>query len=572
MSNSRALNSLKLRMQTARFNSSVIDLHYFKEMPDNLISYLLRLDNNSFYNYIFFITLLNEKHLLIGNSEEIIRLSNIFISKMQSLSTKTLMLLLINTNLLEHKQLMEFSSILLQITAKDKLKAIYDILVSSYLYNLNIVSIVSFIKEVRNRYQLESLVKIIENPEIRNNKNYGAFVELILKNSQNKNLLLIAKALNDSDFLGYSKSLNLLRTYLLKAKTNEQAELIYDVITNKSMVRSFYLEKVLGTILRNDTKEYLPYLKIIIAEKRYLSDCTFDNILTTLFKATSKVQMEMTIDLLEYPELVDKEDDLYYLLEVTLKINNNFTRTAINRFIEKTIRSENFDFLDFNNITLIDGILKSTENYQALCIANISDYILDFKYVGSLVEEILSIQDPVLIHYITILLTTTNIKELPDFFEIIKELKNCKNEYQMKAIVAILMQEKVIESKRYLQFMNLINKGKQDQVESILKIISNTNNLLDSVLKEFFEDIIMEFDFDKLDLMTIIILNYSYLGIEKAKELILKLKNTTKKDYKETISQIKNELESISYGHSYQVGGIPNNNKRVKNKTKIYES
>ena len=202
MSNSRALNSLKLRMQTARFNSSVIDLHYFKEMPDNLISYLLRLDNNSFYNYIFFITLLNEKHLLIGNSEEIIRLSNIFISKMQSLSTKTLMLLLINTNLLEHKQLMEFSSILLQITAKDKLKAVYDILVSSYLYNLNIVSIVSFIKEVRNRYQLESLVKIIENPEIRNNKNYGAFVELILKNSQNKNLLLIAKALNDSDFLG----------------------------------------------------------------------------------------------------------------------------------------------------------------------------------------------------------------------------------------------------------------------------------------------------------------------------------------------------------------------------------
>lgn len=93
------------------------------------------------------------------------------------------MLLLINTNLLEHKQLMEFSSILLQITAKDKLKAVYDILVSSYLYNLNIVSIVSFIKEVRNRYQLESLVKIIENPEIRNNKNYGAFVELILKNS-----------------------------------------------------------------------------------------------------------------------------------------------------------------------------------------------------------------------------------------------------------------------------------------------------------------------------------------------------------------------------------------------------
>ena len=216
-------------------------------------------------------------------------------------------------------------------------------------------------------------------------------------------------------------------------------------------------------------------------------------------------------------------------------------------------------------MTLIEGILKSNEDYQALCLANSSPYLFNFPFVSSIVEEIITQKNPIFVHAITILLSIPNISELPNLFAIINELKKVKNEYQMKAIIAILMQEKVIKSNKYIQYIKLIIKAKKDQIDSILEIISSMENLFDPQLEKFLEDVTMEFDFDKLELITIIILNYPFLGVTKAKELILKLKNTTRKNYKEIINQVKRELESIDYGHSYQVGG----NYQTKKKKKV---
>ena len=570
MSNNNLLKSLMLRMQNERFNPNIINCRYFKELPNNLINSLLRLNRNDFRQYVLFISLLKEKHLLACNSENLIRLSNIFIFKMRFLSTKYLMNLLVKTNLLNHPQLIEFSSILLQIETNDKLKAISNILTSSQdVCNLNIVSIISFVKRVKNYQQLESLVQIIKNPVIRKHKNYLDFVELILNNPQNSNLDLIAMALNNNVFSKHPKVINLLQ-FLLKSQTKEQAELIYEIIINESMLKSFYLEKVLGTIMRDDTAEYFPYLRKIIIEKKYLSDAIFDKVLNTLFKANSKIQMQTVLDILKHQELLDKEDDLYYLLETTLKIDKGFKRIAFNSFIEKVVSLDNFDFLNSTNMTLIEGILKSSKDYQAFALANSSCYLEKFPFVSSIVEEIIKEESPIVVHGISILLSIPNISELPNLFAIINELKKVKNEYQMKAIIAILMQEKVIKSNKYIQYIKLIIKAKKDQIDSILEIISSMENLFDPQLEKFLEDVTMEFDFDKLELITIIILNYPFLGVTKAKELILKLKNTTRKNYKEIINQVKRELESIDYGHSYQVGG--NSQTKKKKKVLAFES
>ena len=86
MNNNNLLKSLMLRMQNERFNPNIINCRYFKELPNNLINSLLRLNRNDFRQYVLFISLLKEKHLLACNSENLIRLSNIFIFKMRFLS------------------------------------------------------------------------------------------------------------------------------------------------------------------------------------------------------------------------------------------------------------------------------------------------------------------------------------------------------------------------------------------------------------------------------------------------------------------------------------------------------
>ena len=71
--NNNLLKSLMLRMQNERFNPNIINCRYFKELPSNLINSLLRLNRNDFRQYVLFISLLKEKHLLACNSENLIR-------------------------------------------------------------------------------------------------------------------------------------------------------------------------------------------------------------------------------------------------------------------------------------------------------------------------------------------------------------------------------------------------------------------------------------------------------------------------------------------------------------------
>ena len=561
------LKSLVLRMQKERFNSNIINYNYFKELPKNLVDALLKLNSNDFCQYIFFIHTLKENHLLACNSENLIKLSNMFIFKMRSSSTRYFMDLLIKTNLLNHNQLIEFSSLFLQINVNDKLKAISNILMSSSdICNLNIINIVFYIKMTKNYQQLKSLVQIIKNPEIRKHKDYQEFIDIVLNNSQNTNLNLMSLALNNKVFLKHPKALNLLRNFLIKDITKEQANLIYTIITNEAMLKSFYLEKVLRTIMRDDTVEYFPYLKKVITWKKYLSDAIFDKVLDTLFKSSSNVQMQTVLDILSQQALLDREDDLYYLLEESLKIDSGFKRIAFNSLISNVISQDNFTFLDSANMTLIEGILKSSKDYQAFALANSSCYLEKFPFVSSIVEEIIKEENPIVVHGISILLSIPNIAELKDLFVVINELKKVKNEYQVKSIMVILSQEKIIKANKYLKYIQLILKSKMDQIDSILEIVSNIENLFDPQLDEFLEILTEEFDFTKLELMTLIILNYQSLDKNMAKELILKLKNTSKKEYKETIEEIKSKLESIDYGQSYQVG---ENSKSSNKKKKV---
>lgn len=554
------------RIKRLGFNDSVSEILYFRELPNSLIRLIMSLDKQDFINYISFVVRLKRNLLLIGNEEKLIRITNMIILNMKSYSTRTLMDLISNTNILEHKQLFDFSALLLQLTNEYKINAIYEVIFN--IKNLNKVSIIKLIqmvKRVKNNFQLKELVKLLLRSDIRKHKYFINFTEMILKNPDNINYLYINKCLNCDELLNHKDVLTLLYKYLMTAKTNEEVNLIYTIITNEAMLKSSYLYKLLDTLKDNYSKNYLSSIKEIVLLKDKINDYSFDLILTNLFKTKNDLQKTAILLVLKYDNLLSDSIQLSYVLNKCLNINYRFQLDSLEIILEIILKQDSFDFYQENIMLMIETIIANgnqgnnkIKDYQALALVKSFDYLINSKDIYNLIQYIKNL-DEVICYYVPIVLSINGIQELKEFYQILDEICKTKTENKIKAIIYLLKKEDIIKANNCLKLIYLINQMDDYFVSNFIKVVYSLSNLQDKNLMKILEVFALETDFDRHDALVIIISNYELLGSQKTLNYVNSIKDKEKKGCKEVLKKMKEELTDLV-----------DNDTKMNNNTKKY--
>lgn len=545
--NRRILEPFFNRMKNERFKESVCEIEYFKNLPNNLIRLLLGLDKESFNRYIIFIAKLNNKNLIVGSSDILISISQMLVIKMKSPNTEFLINLLVSTNILHNKNIVAFSSMLLQMEDLNKINALKTIFSRlKYLDVANIINYLGIINRCKNQMQLNLLVKLLSNNELRNHKHFNYLIEMFLRYPNNINLVVIEKCLHNNNLLENRNCLFILKKYLLNATDEKEVKFISEIITNPEMLNSRYLINVLDIVSSKENKNYYLVIQKLVNEKKFLTDSVFECLLNSIFKVKNKLQLQAILSLLNYPELLRDELQTAFMVEKYLLITKKYQFIALDRLLEKTSCLENFDLYKTNNIRIIQAIFETEEDYKAYCLANSSQDIIDYKYAGTIIKTISNTTNPLICRYITLLLAIENLKESDNFLKIFDSLLKCSDESQMAAIVTLSKQEKVIKFDNYLKIFEIINNCQKSQIIAIIKIIDSFENLNQIVLFKYLFNILSENNINKIEVLTEIIVNHQLLGEAKTFDYIALVKNKENDEYKKVLEDLKKEFQTLN--------------------------
>ena len=315
---------------------------------------------------------------------------------------------------------------------------------------------------------------------------------------------------------------------------------------NPEFINSRSLIKFLDLIINPENRKYYPLFKRIASQKHNIKDSVFEYLLNSIFKAQNNLQIEAIMSLLNYPELLNEEIQLTFIVEKYLLITKKYQFIALDRLLEKTICLENFDLYNADNHKIIKAIMETSEDYKAYCLANSSQYILNYQYSSTIIEAILNTNNSLICNYITLLLSIENIKESDNFFKIFDSLFKCHNEIQMKAIITLAKDEKIVNSNNYLKLFNIIEKCNEQQIARVLKIINTFDNIEDEILFKYLFNILSEKNNSKIDILEEVIVNHEILGQEKTFEYIALLKNSEKDDYKNVLETLRKEFQELN--------------------------
>ena len=229
------------------------------------------------------------------------------------------------------------------------------------------------------------------------------------------------------------------------------------------------------------------------------------------------------------------------MIEIIYKTKQDFKLDSILKYAYSSDLNNSLLEEDKNDF-IIKNIINSSKNYQAMCLVLVSKYINDSDKKDFVVSAILQSKSAVLCNYIYSFVSIPNILENGAFTKALKEMSVAKYDFQIKGIMEASQIFLVSRSEAASAVFKLINNCKKaKQVEVILNVLRNCPVFLEELEFNLLLSIIETKNDNKLMLLQEILLSYNDLGYTQTKELIYKVLNYNKSDFKEKYGNMKFE-------------------------------
>ena len=201
-------------------------ISFIKKMNEGLLESLINLDDYDFNYYLSFMYKIYLKNNL-NYQDKLIKITSLLIPKLGSVNANSLVDILVNTNLIEYKDIVKFTSIVLnikEINRIDKLvDIIYDLDIKDSCFNIIFNSIINSKSDIERDFILSlTNSKRIVNSETELKK----ALDFLNKTKYEDKLIAFYKIFMNLDISLYSEYAMTLENAIIKCSSNYQLKVI----------------------------------------------------------------------------------------------------------------------------------------------------------------------------------------------------------------------------------------------------------------------------------------------------------------------------------------------------------
>ena len=552
----RLYGELRNRFISEKISPLTYNIHFFREYIKKFTEaetyQILNYSSRDFKDYVKFIDTLNRQQKLRHNEEIVRKISNIIFNSQRG-DLNNLKKIVLETNIINNPDVIEFANRFINIASTTKTKAIRNIILNNELYDYqrgSLLNLITYVQYMKKDNQLAVLEDLLSIPSIDSHPYFNKFVDIIIDNPNNRFLDNIPRMLENST-LYFNKNILYFINAVLNLKNDNQEILFFNILNNNTMLKSRVIYKAIDFVLNPNNDYKLKYLNYLVNNKSFISDDRFSKLLDLYNETDEEYKVRALTDIIhckkgmDIPNLENQitlnsyEFDL--ITDTILKCKKEFQTKEIIQIVEKVdvITLDNYHILTF-----FEGIVNSKYDYQAIAISKLlinttESNILYYNFLENNPLQLnITFADMFFLNHLydvinlinntqtkDVCISLDSILKVPgllirrDCMDILNKYAKLKKRPQMITFYHILYKLGFLNQNNF-EVLDYVKAADDLQVEAIDIVMDKTNLYQDEKGVKLIKYLLKSHDRKIINFITTILLKANILGYEKAEEFI----------------------------------------------------
>lgn len=552
----RLYGELRNRFISEKISPLTYNIHFFREYIKKFTEaetyQILNYSSRDFKDYVKFIDTLNRQQKLRHNEEIVRKISNIIFNSQRG-DFNNLKKIVLETNIINNPDVIEFANRFINIASTSKTKAIRNIILNNELYDYqrgSLLNLITYVQYMKKDNQLAALEDLLSIPSIDSHPYFNKFVDIIIDNPNNRFLDNIPRMLENST-LYFNKNILYFINAVLNLKNDNQEILFFNILNNNTMLKSRVVYKAIDFVLNPNNDYKLKYLNYLVNNKSFISDSRFSKLLDLYNETDEEYKVRALTDIIrckkgmDIPNLENQitlnsyEFDL--ITDTIKKCKKEFQTKEIIQIVE------NVDVITLDNyhiLTFFEGIVNSKYDYQAIAISKLlinttESNILYYNFLENNPLQLnITFADMFFLNHLydvinlinntqtkDVCISLDSILKVPgllirrDCMDILNKYAKLKKRPQMITFYHILYKLGFLNQNNF-EVLDYVKEADDLQVEAIDIVMDKTNLYQDEKGVKLIKYLLKSRDRKIINFITTILLRANILGYEKAEEFI----------------------------------------------------
>lgn len=552
----RLYGELRNRFISEKISPLTYNIHFFREYIKKFTEaetyQILNYSSRDFKDYVKFIDTLNRQQKLRHNEEIVRKISNIIFNSQRG-DLNNLKKIVLETNIINNPDVIEFANRFINIASTSKTKAIRNIILNNELYDYqrgSLLNLITYVQYMKKDNQLAVLEDLLSIPSIDSHPYFNKFVDIIIDNPNNRFLDNIPRMLENST-LYFNKNILYFINAVLNLKNDNQEILFFNILNNNTMLKSRVIYKAIDFVLNPNNDYKLKYLNYLVNNKSFISDARFSKLLDLYNETDEEYKVRALTDIIhckkgmDIPNLENQitlnsyEFDL--IANTILKCKKEFQAKEIIQIVE------NVDVITLDNyhiLTFFEGIVNSKYDYQAIAISKLlinttkSNILYNSFLENNPLQLNITFADMFFLNHLydvinlinntqtkDVCISLDSILKVPgllirrDCMDILNKYAKLKKRPQMITFYHILYKLGFLNQNNF-EVLDYVKEADDLQAEAIDIVMDKTNLYQDEKGVKLIKYLLKSHDRKIINFITTILLRANILGYEKAEEFI----------------------------------------------------
>lgn len=552
----RLYGELRNRFISEKISPLTYNIHFFREYIKKFTEaetyQILNYSSRDFKDYVKFIDTLNRQQKLRHNEEIVRKISNIIFNSQRG-DFNNLKKIVLETNIINNPDVIEFANRFINIASTSKTKAIRNIILNNELYDYqrgSLLNLITYVQYMKKDNQLAVLEDLLSIPSIDSHPYFNKFVDIIIDNPNNRFLDNIPRMLENST-LYFNKNILYFINAVLNLKNDNQEILFFNILNNNTMLKSRVVYKAIDFVLNPNNDYKLKYLNYLVNNKSFISDDRFSKLLDLYNETDEEYKVRALTDIIrckkgmDIPNLENQitlnsyEFDL--ITDTIKKCKKEFQTKEIIQIVE------NVDVITLDNyhiLTFFEGIVNSKYDYQAIAISKLlinttESNILYYNFLENNPLQLnITFADMFFLNHLydvinlinntqtkDVCISLDSILKVPgllirrDCMDILNKYAKLKKRPQMITFYHILYKLGFLNQNNF-EVLDYLKDADDLQAEAIDIVMDKTNLYQDEKGVKLIKYLLKSRDRKIINFITTILLRANILGYEKAEEFI----------------------------------------------------
>lgn len=552
----RLYGELRNRFISEKISPLTYNIHFFREYIKKFTEaetyQILNYSSRDFKDYVKFIDTLNRQQKLRHNEEIVRKISNIIFNSQRG-DLNNLKKIVLETNIINNPDVIEFANRFINIASTTKTKAIRNIILNNELYDYqrgSLLNLITYVQYMKKDNQLAVLEDLLSIPSIDSHPYFNKFVDIIIDNPNNRFLDNIPRMLENST-LYFNKNILYFINAVLNLKNDNQEILFFNILNNNTMLKSRVIYKAIDFVLNPNNDYKLKYLNYLVNNKSFISDDRFSKLLDLYNETDEEYKVRALTDIIHCKKGMDipnfenqitlnsYEFDL--ITDTILKCKKEFQTKEIIQIVEKVdvITLDNYHILTF-----FEGIVNSKYDYQAIAISKLlinttESNILYYNFLENNPLQLnITFADMFFLNHLydvinlinntqtkDVCISLDSILKVPgllirrDCMDILNKYAKLKKRPQMITFYHILYKLGFLNQNNF-EVLDYVKDADNLQAEAIDIVMDKTNLYQNEKGVKLIKYLLKSNDRKIINFITTILLKANILGYEKAEEFI----------------------------------------------------